>query len=89
MEPGRYGEGMVQVSIPSRLDEPPPEAAPVRWEIDFDTFYHANYQAITVQLTAYTGDLGLAQDLVQEAFCRAYARWGKVTAYDDPVAWAP
>ncbi|GAA4687633.1 SigE family RNA polymerase sigma factor [Phytohabitans rumicis] len=56
-------------------------------EIDFDGFYHAHFRAMTVQLTAYTGDLAQAQDLVQEAFCRAYARWSKIIGYDDPVAW--
>jgi RNA polymerase sigma-70 factor, ECF subfamily len=56
-------------------------------EIDFDGFYHAHFRPLTVQLCAYTGDLAQAQDLVQEAFCRAYARWAKVSRYDDPVAW--
>jgi len=56
-------------------------------EIDFDEFYHAHFRGLTVQLSAYTGDLAQAQDLAQEAFCRAYARWSKVVQYDDPVAW--
>ena len=56
-------------------------------EIDFDDFYHAHFRALTVQLCAYTSDLAQAQDLAQEAFCRAYARWSKVVQYDDPVAW--
>jgi RNA polymerase sigma-70 factor (ECF subfamily) len=56
-------------------------------QIDFDQFYHAHYRALTVHLCAYTGDLNQAQDLVQEAFCRAFARWNKVVQYDDPVAW--
>ncbi|MFK3981309.1 SigE family RNA polymerase sigma factor [Micromonospora sp. NPDC050397] len=55
--------------------------------IDFDAFYHAHYRSMTVHLCAYTGDLGQAQDMVQEAFCRAFARWDKVVRYDDPVAW--
>jgi RNA polymerase sigma-70 factor (ECF subfamily) len=36
---------------------------------------------------AYLGDRQEAQDVVQEAFCRAYARWSSVRDYDDPVAW--
>jgi RNA polymerase sigma-70 factor (ECF subfamily) len=56
-------------------------------EIDFDDFYHAHFRVLTVQLCAYTGELAQAQDLAQEAFCRAYARWSKVVQYDDPVAW--
>jgi hypothetical protein len=38
-------------------------------------------------LYVYTGDLGTAQELVQEAFCRAFTRWDKLSAYEDPVAW--
>jgi RNA polymerase sigma-70 factor (ECF subfamily) len=40
-----------------------------------------------VQLYAYFGDRQEAQDVVQEAFCRALARWSAVSRYDDPVAW--
>jgi RNA polymerase sigma-70 factor (ECF subfamily) len=53
----------------------------------FENFYSSRFHGLTLQLYAYTGDLGDAQDLVQEAFCRAYARWETVSAYDDPVAW--
>lgn len=56
-------------------------------DLDFDGFYAAHFQALTIQLYAYTGDLPGAQDLVQEAFCRAVARWKRVAALDDPLAW--
>ncbi|MEV0729399.1 SigE family RNA polymerase sigma factor [Polymorphospora sp. NPDC050346] len=81
------------VTIDPRLDEPPGEpdrAEPAAAETDaigFDEFYHAHYRALTVQMYAYTNDLGQAQELVQEAFCRAFARWDKVIRYDDPLAW--
>lgn len=77
----------MQVSTPPRLDGTAPGVRPDLAEIDFDGFYHAHFRALTVQLCAYTGDLAQAQDLAQEAFCRAYARWAKVVQYDDPVAW--
>ncbi len=68
----------------SELDEAsPPTAA---WH-DIDEFYAVNFQPLTVQLYAYTGDLGLAQEFVQEAFCRAIPRWSKLATYDDPLAW--
>jgi RNA polymerase sigma-70 factor (ECF subfamily) len=54
---------------------------------DFDLFYTANFHGLTIQLYAYTNDLGQAQDLAQDAFCQALARWRKVSTYDDPVAW--
>jgi len=53
----------------------------------FDEIYAAHYGALTVQLYAYFGDRQEAQDVVQEAFCRAYARWRTMSRLDDPVAW--
>ncbi|MGX6602898.1 RNA polymerase sigma factor [Micromonosporaceae bacterium Da 78-11] len=53
----------------------------------FDELYAAHYADLTVQLYAYFGDRQEAQDVVQEAFCRALARWQTVAGYDDPVAW--
>ncbi|MGC5290106.1 SigE family RNA polymerase sigma factor [Micromonospora sp. DT231] len=70
-----------------RPPDPPGNSAPEAAELVFDDFYHAHFRGLVVQLTAYTGDLGQAQDLVQEAFCRAYARWDRIAGYEDPVAW--
>ena len=53
----------------------------------FDEVYAAHFGDLTVQLYAYFGDRQEAQDVVQEAFCRAYSRWKAVSRYDDPVAW--
>lgn len=53
----------------------------------FDTFYAAHFQRLALQLYAYTGDLGQAQDFVQEAFCRAFPKWNRISQYDDPAAW--
>ncbi len=54
---------------------------------EFDDFYAAHYADVVVQIYAYFGDRQEAQDVVQEAFCRALARWTRLAAYDDPVAW--
>lgn len=54
---------------------------------EFEQLYVAHVHSLTIQLFAYTGDLSVAEELVQEAFCRALARWRKLSAYDDPVAW--
>lgn len=83
----------MQFSMPPRLDQPPPPPPPGAdragkgVEIDFDEFYQTHSRTLTVELCAYTGDYGYAQDVVQEAFCRAFARWQKIVRYDDPVAW--
>ncbi|MEV6811112.1 SigE family RNA polymerase sigma factor [Micromonospora sp. NPDC051296] len=81
----------MMVTRKPRLGEPPPDEAtepPAPAEgIDFDELYHTHFRFLTLQLAAYCGDLSQAQDLVQEAFCRAFARWSRVSRYDDPVGW--
>ncbi|MFB9187055.1 RNA polymerase sigma factor [Dactylosporangium sucinum] len=54
---------------------------------DFAAFYAAHFQRLAVQLYAYLGDHAEAQDLTQEAFCRALERWPRVGGYADPSAW--
>jgi RNA polymerase sigma-70 factor (ECF subfamily) len=54
---------------------------------EFAAFYAANVSALTMSLYAYTGDLGAAQDAVQEAFTRALVRWDRIAQHDNPVAW--
>ena len=54
---------------------------------DFEEFCAAHSQGLTMQLYAYLGDLHEAQDMAQEAFCRAYAKWSRISQYDQPSAW--
>lgn len=56
-------------------------------ELDFDQFYATHFHNVALQLFAYFGDRSEAQDVTQEAFCRAWQRWSHISAYDDPVAW--
>jgi RNA polymerase sigma-70 factor (ECF subfamily) len=67
-----------EAEAPSAVPDHPPS---------FDEVYAAHYADLTVQLYAYFDDRQEAQDVVQEAFCRALARWPAVSRYDDPVAW--
>ncbi|SCE91918.1 RNA polymerase sigma-70 factor, ECF subfamily [Micromonospora coriariae] len=53
----------------------------------FDEVYRRHFQPLVVQLFAFVGDMSEAQDLVQEAFSRAWPRWHRISRYDDPVAW--
>nr|WP_245635670.1 sigma-70 family RNA polymerase sigma factor [Dactylosporangium aurantiacum] len=39
------------------------------------------------QLFAYLGDRAEAQDVVQEAFCRAFSKWKTISTYEDPMSW--
>lgn len=53
----------------------------------FAEFYSANFQRVAAQLYAYVGNHGDAQELTQEAFCRALDHWTKVSTYDHALAW--
>jgi RNA polymerase sigma-70 factor (ECF subfamily) len=49
--------------------------------------YEGSYRRLVAQLAAMTGDVGEAEDLVQEAFARAVGRWETLRRYDNPEAW--
>ncbi|WP_203712138.1 sigma factor, partial [Asanoa siamensis] len=49
--------------------------------------YRASYQRLVVQLHPVTGDLGEAQEVVQEAFVKLLAAPAQVAALDNPEAW--
>lgn len=49
--------------------------------------YAGSYRRLVVQLYAMSGDLGEAQDAVQEAFVKALAAPRKVMSKDNPEAW--
>jgi RNA polymerase sigma-70 factor (ECF subfamily) len=66
----------------SLTDSGPPGA-----NTGFDEFYAACFRPLTTQLYAYTGDMAAAQDVVQDAFCRALTRWKRVAELDDPAGW--
>jgi RNA polymerase sigma-70 factor (ECF subfamily) len=71
-----------------RADDDVGEPIPQTLErLHFDSFYAAYFQRLALQLYAYTGDVAQAQDVVQEAFCRALTRWDRVARLDDPLGW--
>jgi RNA polymerase sigma-70 factor (ECF subfamily) len=56
-------------------------------EHSFDTFYRASNQRLYDCLYAVTGNAAEAQDVVHEAYARAWQRWNTVGGYADPEAW--
>jgi RNA polymerase sigma factor (sigma-70 family) len=56
-------------------------------ELGFATFYEASRDSCLRAVFASVGDLRLAEDLVAEAFARAWAAWPKVRDHPAPKAW--
>jgi RNA polymerase sigma-70 factor (sigma-E family) len=54
---------------------------------DFHEFYHANRDACLRSVLASVGDRDLAEDLVAEAFSRAWVSWRTVSRHPAPPAW--
>jgi len=52
-----------------------------------EELYAGAYRRLVVQVTALTGDLAEAEDVVQEAYARALARWSRLSRYDAPEVW--
>jgi RNA polymerase sigma-70 factor (ECF subfamily) len=56
-------------------------------EAEFDEFYASSFARIAGQLYAMIGDRDEAQECVQEAFVRAWARRESLARADHPEAW--
>lgn len=56
-------------------------------EQEFEKFFVANFDRLVRSVTAITGDAEAATDAVQDAFIKAYARWSRISKYDDPMLW--
>lgn len=54
---------------------------------EFGANLEANYPRLVAQLCMITLSPGEAQDLVQEAFARAWQRWGDIRELPDPTHW--
>ncbi len=67
----------------SRLDSP----VVAMTEEEFDDFYTASLPRLVGQLYVMTGDRAEAQDVVQEAFVRAWQRRSRFSAAHNPEAW--
>jgi DNA-directed RNA polymerase specialized sigma24 family protein len=55
--------------------------------MDFAEFYASAKDDCLRAVLASTGDLPAAEDLVAEAFARAWAAWRKVSGHPSPRAW--
>lgn len=58
-----------------------------RGSTEFDEFYRGSRQRLLGYAYVVTGDITEAQDVVQEAFVRAWQHWSSIRGYADPEAW--
>jgi RNA polymerase sigma-70 factor (ECF subfamily) len=54
---------------------------------DFPEFYRAGYGRTVAMVAAITGSRHEAEDIAQEVYARALARWPRLRSYDLPEAW--
>jgi len=54
---------------------------------EFDTFYRGTAPRLLRYAYGLATDAAQAQDLVQEAYARAWQRWRRLRRYEDPEAW--
>ena len=55
--------------------------------MDFEEFYRRSADGCLRAVLVSVGDLDTAQDLVDEAFARAWASWRTVSTHPAPAAW--
>ncbi len=53
----------------------------------FAAWYEQEAGRLTATVAGVVGDRGRAEEATAEAFARAYARWGRVSAMDSPEGW--
>jgi RNA polymerase sigma-70 factor (ECF subfamily) len=56
-------------------------------EQDFVAFYDATWHRTVACAYGMTAELSAAEDVAQEAYCRAWRRWRTIHDYDDAGAW--
>jgi RNA polymerase sigma-70 factor (ECF subfamily) len=59
----------------------------LRHDEQFEEFYQASYGRTVALVAAITGSRHEAEDVAQEAYARALARWWRLRRYDLPEAW--
>ncbi len=52
-----------------------------------DDLFRAEYPTVVASVRLIVGSEAVAEEIAQEAFCRAIERWRRVRSYDNPAAW--
>lgn len=54
---------------------------------DFEALFRAEYPTVVRSVSRVVGSREAAEELAQEAFCRAFERWDQVLGHERPGAW--
>ena len=52
-----------------------------------EELFSVAFERLVRELVTLTGSRAEAEDVVADAFVQALKQWGRVSTYDDPVAW--
>lgn len=77
----------VAEDLDDTLEAERPAGLAMRDQVGFVAFYETSYSRIVGQILVVVGSLAEAEDITQEAFIRAAARWDRISEYDAPEAW--
>lgn len=69
------------MTVPATDAKAPPESD------GFEGFYRAEVDRVYRALAVTLGDRDLAREATDEAMARAYARWDRIAAHDNPGGW--
>jgi RNA polymerase sigma-70 factor (ECF subfamily) len=72
---------------PIRLGADAPASEILEGSRSFEKFYDAESRTLFRRLWLVTGNRSEAEELMQDAFLKAWERWDRVGAMDDPVAY--
>ena len=53
----------------------------------FEHFYRSNYPTVTRLAYSLCGSIAVAEELAQDAFVSAHARWRRISRFDRPDLW--
>lgn len=56
-------------------------------EVGFDDVYRDNFSSVALVAGSAAGSWAAGEEVAQEAFAKAYERWGEVAGLDKPGAW--
>lgn len=80
----------MSATMPARTGRPTvaePRLRSAATDATFATFYEREFRAVVGLIYTLSGSWGVAEDLAQEAFVRAYRDWSKVGGFARPDSW--